>query len=281
VSPTQHEPDEVLSPSEIARYLDRIGYRGGVEVSEEILGELHLAHMLSVPFENLDISRGDYIHLELSRLFDKVVNRRRGGFCYELNGLFAALLRGLGFNVEMLSAGVYGVDGGSSPDFDHMALLVHLNDDWLADVGFGDSFLAPVPFNGSEGGTNDPAGRFRVARTAGGYCMEQLRGGEWVPQYGFQLTPRQMGDFIERCHFQQTSPDSHFMKGRVCSLARIDGRISLSEMRLITTANGERTERVLSREDEFYSVLLDRFGMRLSPVEAFGEGGPGARSVQV
>jgi N-hydroxyarylamine O-acetyltransferase len=118
--------------------------------------------MFNVPFENLDISVGRYIKLDLPSLFQKIVHERRGGYCYELNGLFAALLRTLGFRVDQLSAGVAGPDGKFGPEFDHLTLLVGAGDSWLADVGFGDSFLAPLPFAVGGEGTLDPAGKFRL-----------------------------------------------------------------------------------------------------------------------
>src|SRR3989304_2800207 len=99
--------------------------------------------MEAVPFENLDIIAGRPIVLEEEALLDKIVRRRRGGFCYELNGLFSALLRTLGFRVTRLSAGVLNEDGTFGPDFDHMTLLVELEDRWLADVGVGGFFREP------------------------------------------------------------------------------------------------------------------------------------------
>src|SRR5687768_15235135 len=124
-----------------AAYLERIGYRGPVEPTAETLRRLHVAHLLAVPFENLSIHASEPIVLDDSALFEKIVARRRGGFRYELNGLFAALLGALGFEVEMLSAGVMNSEGEFGPDFDHMALVVKLEERWLADVGFGDSFV--------------------------------------------------------------------------------------------------------------------------------------------
>src|SRR5918911_3762110 len=129
---------------DVEAYLERIDYRGPLEPTAETLRRLHVAHLLAVPFENLSIHAGEPIVLEDGALFDKVVARRRGGFCYELNGLFAALLRELGFNVGMLSAAVARREGGFGPEFDHMALLVTLEERWLADVGFGDSFVEPL-----------------------------------------------------------------------------------------------------------------------------------------
>src|SRR4029079_18755156 len=120
--------------------LRRINYSGSLLPSAATLRELQLAHVQSVPFENLSIHSNEPIVLEDEALFEKVVERRRGGFCYELNGLFAALLRALGFKVEMVSAGVATADGGFSPDFSHMTLLVELDQRWLVDVAFGDSF---------------------------------------------------------------------------------------------------------------------------------------------
>ena len=125
-------------------YLERINYHGALTPTAETLRELQVAHLLAVPFENLSIHSGEPIVLEDQALFEKIVERRRGGFCYELNGLFAALLRSLGFKVEMLSAGVANSEGEFGPDFDHMALLVTLEKRWLADVGFGDSFREPL-----------------------------------------------------------------------------------------------------------------------------------------
>ena len=131
---------------DIEAYLDRIGYRGPRTATLDTLRDLHRAHLLSVPFENLDIQAGRPIVLDRERLFDKIVRRRRGGFCYELNGLLATFLEEMGFRVTLLSAGVARETGGFSPEFDHLALCIHLESDWLADVGFGESILDPVPF---------------------------------------------------------------------------------------------------------------------------------------
>src|SRR3954447_10763487 len=115
-----------MTPLDVHAYLERIRYHGPLEPTAETLRRLQVAHLLTVPFENLSIHRGEPIELDDEALFEKMVVRRRGGFCYELNGLFAALLRSLGFEVVMLAAGVMGADGEFSPDFDHMALMVNL-----------------------------------------------------------------------------------------------------------------------------------------------------------
>jgi len=124
-----------------------MAYTGPLDLSPATLNALHLAHLYAVPFENLDIHLRRQLSLDQAALFDKVVTRRRGGFCYELNGLFCALLRELGFRVTMLSAEVARQSGGFSPAFDHLALLVDLDEPWLADVGFGNGFRLPLRLN--------------------------------------------------------------------------------------------------------------------------------------
>src|SRR5579885_83719 len=134
---------------DIQSYLGRIHYQGSLEPTLQTLRALHEAHLLAVPFENLDIHLGREIVLDEARLWTKIIEQRRGGFCFELNGLFAQLLRAPGFQVDMLSAGVARSSGGFGPEFDHMTLLVHLEEDWLADVGFGKSFRQPLRMQAS------------------------------------------------------------------------------------------------------------------------------------
>jgi N-hydroxyarylamine O-acetyltransferase len=135
---------------DINAYLDRINYHGSVSPTAETLRALQVAHLLTVPFENLSIHAKEPIVLADDALFTKIVANRRGGFCYEANGLFAALLRALGFEVEMLSAEVANAEGEFGPNFDHMTLMVtppgsmNIAQRWLVDVGFGDSFLEPL-----------------------------------------------------------------------------------------------------------------------------------------
>ena len=132
---------------DLSAYLDRIGYSGPLAPTADVLRDLHRAHMFSVPFENLDIALGREIVCDDDSFIRKIVEQRRGGFCYELNGAFARLLREFGFRVTLLSARVPREDGSYSPEFDHLALRVDLDEPWLADVGFGDSFLEPLLLN--------------------------------------------------------------------------------------------------------------------------------------
>lgn len=243
-------------------YLRRIGYDGLRTPTADTLRQLHLAHLLAVPFENLSIHWGEPIILDDQALFEKIVGRRRGGFCYELNGLFAALLRELGFEVQMLSAAVVNSEGQDGPEFDHMALLVTLEECWLADVGFGDSFRYPLRLDERREQLEGERA-YRIEEEADGrLLMSQREGmGAWQPQYRFTRTPYEYSDYAAMCHYHQTSPESHFTRRRVCSKATAGGRITLSEMRLITSDNGERQERELKNEAEYDGVLADSFGI--------------------
>lgn len=245
----------------VNEYLQRINYHGSLSPTDETLRELQLAHLLTVPFENLSIHWKQQIVLDDESLFEKIVARKRGGYCYELNGLFTALLRSLGFKVEMLSAGVAKPDGDFSPDFAHMTLMVTLDERWLADVGFGDSFLEPLLLDMREEQTQGD--RAYLIVPDGSYFVLKQRedGGEWTDQYRFTLEPHVYADYADMNHYQQTSPQSHFTQGRICSRATPDGRITLSDMRFITTAGHDRYERLLSSDIEYANVLSQYFGI--------------------
>jgi len=248
---------------DVAAYLDRIGYRGPTDPSAENLRALQRFHLFSVPFENLDISRGRKITLQEEPILDKVIGHRRGGFCYELNGAFAALLRELGFEVTLLSAGVARANGGEGPEFDHLALLVDVAEPWLAEVGFGDSFLEPLRLK-PDSEQPDPAGTFRLRQDGNRWHLHRAeQAANWEPQYSFSLQPRRLEEFTGMCHYHQSSPDSSFTQNRICSRATPEGRITLSEMRLIVTRNGQREERCLGSEDERSAILEELFGIRL------------------
>jgi len=218
--------------------------------------------MFAVPFENLDISLGRKIVCDENRFLHKIVDQRRGGFCYEMNGAFAALLRELGFQVTLLSARVSQSDGRDGPNFDHLTLRVELEQDWLADVGFGDCFIDPLRLE-PELEQERFGQRYRITQGEGGLCLEANADGTWKKQYVFTLQPRQLSEFAPMCLYHQTSTDSHFTRKRVCSLATPEGRITLSGDNLIETRNGVREERVLQGDEEWGEMLKEKFGVNL------------------
>ena len=245
-------------------YLERIGYSGPTRPSLNVLRRLHRRHLLSVPFENLDIRLHRPIILSEAAFHDKIITHHRGGFCYELNGSFASLLRNLGFKVSMLSARVARRGGGLSPDYDHMTLLVQLNRPWLADVGFGDSLTEPKPLDITCPQT-DHGKEYRFTRRDGWTLLSRRTKGNsaWEPQYKFSLTQRKLEDFILRCSWQQTSPRSHFRKGRLCTRLTANGRLTLTDAKFVVTRGNRKVERPIKTPGEFATLLRRHFGIDL------------------
>lgn len=248
---------------DIAKYLERINFTGPLRTDTETLKNLQLSHLLNVPFENLSIHLNEPIILNYELLFNKIVHKRRGGFCYELNGLFYHLLCGLGFDTEMLSAGVAKPEGGYGRDFDHMALLVTLQERWLVDVGFGDSFTRPLLVDRRD--IQSQGERDYRIEDHGDYLLlkESKPGSGWEEQYRFKLRPVNLNDFEEMCHYHQTSPESTFTQKRVCSKAMNGGRITLTGTNFIETINGERREMPIKDDAEYRMILQENFGISL------------------
>ncbi|KAA9150579.1 arylamine N-acetyltransferase [Amycolatopsis acidicola] len=236
-------------------YLARIGAERPAEPSAEALRELHERHLRTVPFENLSVHLPERIELSEDVLVDKIVRRRRGGFCYELNGAFAALLRELGFQVSLLPA---KVSGEGSP-MDHLTLRVELDEPWLADVGFGRFALRPLRINACEA-QPDPEGEFLLLDAPDG-DVDVLRDGTLA--YRFERRPRKLADFAPTCWWQATSPESHFTQDLLCSIPTEAGRVTISGDRLVETVDGKRVERVLVGE-ELVDAYREHFGIELS-----------------
>jgi N-hydroxyarylamine O-acetyltransferase len=244
-------------------YLKRIGAERPTGTGLADLAALHAAHPRAVPFEDYDIHLGEPLSLDLDDLEDKVVTRHRGGFCYELNGLFAALLRELGFAVTLHSAFELRAGGEPGPDFEHLRLVVRTDDGpYLADVGNGAAWTAPVPL---VPGTHDNL----QVHTDGElwWGSRRTHEGHWEREWTWTLRPRELAEFLPRCRYQEHDPESHFVHRRLAALATEHGRISVVNGLLKETvsmgAGGDRqTERALDPEEE-RALLAERFGISL------------------
>jgi len=245
-----------------AKYLERIGVSDGqLSPDIETLRRLQRAHLLSVPFENLDIHWKRPIVLDVELFYHKVVIERRGGFCYELNGLFNELLTSIGFTTRLISARVFN-GKEFTPRFSHAAIIVTIGDEeHLADVGFGDFTSEPLRF-APEAEQNDPKADF-IIRRYGEELFEVVKreNGGWKSEYLFMDEPHELSDFAEMCDFQQYSPLSHFTKGKLISIMTPTGRKTLTDAKFIVTDGSERRETDITGDDEFYSVLLAEFGI--------------------
>ena len=251
----------------VPSYLTHLNYSASVKPDAETLRGLQFAHLLTVPFENLDIGLKRPIQLSEEALWDKIILRKRGGFCYELNGLFAWLLKQIGFDVTYLNARVFNGEGELGIDFDHLALLVKIPQEprrWLADVGFGDSFNEPLSFE-ERGEQAQGLRAYRLEQTSEEYITWQRNyDGTWERQYFFDLQPRNFpADYELACLYHQTSPESSFTRRSIISKATLDGRISLEAGRLIITTNGKREERLVANAEEYETLLKDHFGVVL------------------
>jgi N-hydroxyarylamine O-acetyltransferase len=254
-----------VDDTSVTQYLERIGARRPARADAAALADLQRRHLLAVPFENLGIHLGEPIVLEEDALFAKVVTARRGGFCYELNGLFALLLAALGYDVTLLAARVFG-PSGLGPPFDHLTLRVGAPEAWLVDVGFGRNSQYPLRFD-DRGDQSDPEGTFRLVETDEG-DLDLLRDGR--PQFRTELRPRTLTDCEATCWYQQTSPRSPFTQSTVCSRLTDTGRITLSGDLLVRTEAGQRHEETLHGDDAILAAYRAHFGVRLDRVPAPG-----------
>jgi N-hydroxyarylamine O-acetyltransferase len=252
----------------LQQYVDRIGYSGLLEPSLETLIGLHRAHLKTIPYENLEIHFGRKLELNLERIFERLVLERRGGWCYEMNGLFAWVLREIGFDVRLVSTHVTRADGSLMAPGDHVALIVEFKSGletaspqtaWLVDVGWGNGFLDPLPLE--------------VGTCTQGFLEYRLEnfGESWSffnQQYGadgfsFTLEPRNLEEFQERCTWQQSSPESGFVRVAVCQLFTPDGINTLRGAVLTTIRSTGKLEQTISSFEEYDKVLREDFKLEV------------------
>jgi N-hydroxyarylamine O-acetyltransferase len=244
------------------QYLERIGFSdAALTADRETLDSLQFAHLLTVPFENLDIHWNRPIVLDTEKFYEKIVGEKRGGFCYELNGLFNELLISVGFKTRLISARVFnGTTHGA--EYDHAAIIATIDEnEFLADVGFGDFSARPLEFV-LDREQADAAGTFVIRRFDDEYFEIAKRdGGAWRSQYIFKDTARDLSEFAEMCEHQQHSPESHFTKGKLCSILTQSGRKTLTDRTLITTTNDERQEIAVKSVKMFDRILYEEFAI--------------------
>ncbi|MEJ2616829.1 MAG: arylamine N-acetyltransferase [Ignavibacteriaceae bacterium] len=249
---------------QVQSYLNKIGINKIKAPSLEFLAELQNRHLLSVPFEDLDIPERR-IELDLDKVYEKIIPTKRGGFCYELNGLFHWLLTSLGFRVDMLSARVFNSQNNEfGPEFDHMTLLVQfpkVDKYYLADVGFGDSFRTPIEIYGGE--VQDVSGHYRIKGGHNTSVLQLKNGNDWIPQYSFSFAPRKFSDYQQMCEFQQDNPSSHFRIRKICTIATETGRITLSNYSLTITDGKSKNKITFDNQEEFNMYLKKYFDIEM------------------
>jgi N-hydroxyarylamine O-acetyltransferase len=255
---------------DLSAYLERIGYAGDLSPSRSVLEALHLAHATHIPFENLDILLGLPIRLDLASLQAKLVKDRRGGYCFEQNLLFSAILRELGFSVTNLAARVRYRTTALLPRT-HMLLLVDLaGERWLADVGFGaEGLLLPVPMQSSQV-VRHFAWTYRVIEEAGLWVLQSQRDSTWMDMYTFSLEPQLVVDYEIANHYVSTHPDSRFVQTLTVQLQSPEVRYILRNRELIEDHGDKQVVRTLADDDELLDILNRIFGLEFPAGTRFG-----------
>jgi N-hydroxyarylamine O-acetyltransferase len=244
-------------------YLKRIDYQERVEPTLETLRKIHRQHLLAIPYENLDIHLGRKLELNEARIFEKIVLEKRGGWCYEMNGLFAWALRELGFKVQYLSGAVNREKNGVKAEGNHLVLLVDLEEPYLADVGFGDGLLEPLPLR--EGEYQQEFLTFQLSKENERWVFHNHPQGG-AKSFDFTLAPHEFSDFVNQCHRQQTSPSSGFVQSTVCQMFTEEGIVTMRGAVLKTVARESVTRSVVDSEKEYHQVLRNVFGLELPNV---------------
>ena len=251
--------------SRLDAYLDRIGYSAPVRVDRQTLFGLHRAHLLAIPYENLDIHLGRALTLDVDAIFDKIVTRRRGGWCYEMNGLFAWALREIGFDVSLLAGTVGRRASGPTAEGNHLLMSVRLDQPYLADVGFGNGFLDPLPLAAGRYVQTDFLKPFELRQADGRW--ELVGDGVGGGGFDFTLEPAVMTRFAAQCHHLQTSPESGFVRVAVCHRFRPDGIYSLRGAVLQQTNALGTASTTLDHAARYRQALEDLFGLHLPEVD--------------
>jgi N-hydroxyarylamine O-acetyltransferase len=254
----------LLDRDRLSRYFARIGYTGPWDPSASVLAAIHHAHLLTIPYENLDIHLGRPITLDRDAGFAKLVDGRRGGWCYEMNGLLGRVLESLGFDVRYVAGAVGRAAHGEYALDNHLVIIVTLDRPWIVDVGFGDGFMEPLPL---EPGTYRQGFlEFHVTRDGDWWRVHNHAFGG-ADGFDFTLAPRTIDSFAAMCHHLQTSPESSFVKATVCERVTPDGLVILrsASLRRITAAGV--TNEVIPDAPAFARVLRESFGLDFPAAE--------------
>lgn len=247
---------------DVYKYLKRIDFTGVTSPDVETLARLHEHHVYHVPFENLDVRYKRPFNLDRNLVFDKVVTRRRGGFCYELNSLFNELLKDIGFNSRMIAGRVFNEHGLPGPEYDHMSVYIKTDKEYLADVGFGELMIRPIEIK--EGVQTDGRAYFKIERQQDDYLLSMSYDGNlFENKYSFSLKETALEDFVQGCMEKQVSPDSYFVKNTICTKATTSGRITIFNDKLIERNDKVRTETIIVDDDQLRQELFDKFEIRI------------------
>lgn len=244
---------------ELAAYFDRIQFDGSVRPDLATLRAVHRAHQYAVPFENVDVLLGRPVGLDLEANYDKIVRRRRGGWCYEMNGVVEWALNEIGFEVRRISAGVMRVHAGDSQLGNHLCLLVSLDEPYLVDVGLGGSMAEPLPLRVTE--REDSPYRLSLSEAGDGYWrFAEVAHGDAF-SFDFRVASADEALFARQCRFLRTDPASPFTQNLVVQRRTADTHLSLRGRILSTIHATQIDKRLMCSADELVATLRDSFDL--------------------
>jgi N-hydroxyarylamine O-acetyltransferase len=246
---------------ELSAYLRRIRYDGSVRPDLTTLRAIHRAHQYAIPFENLDVLLRRSVVMDLEAIYDKIVRRRRGGWCYELNGVMGWALQEIGFEVMRIGAGVMRVQAGDAQLGNHLCLLAYLDQPYLFDVGFGGSLAEPLPLRESE--REDRPYRLGLSELGDDYWRfaEIAHGDGEAFSFDFRAAPADEALLARKCRFLQTDPASPFIQNLVVQRRTADTHLSLRGRVLATIHTTRVDKKLLNSADELVATLRDRFDL--------------------
>jgi N-hydroxyarylamine O-acetyltransferase len=246
---------------ELSAYLHRIRFEGSVQPDLATLSAIHRAHQFAIPFENLDVLLRRRVVLDLEASYDKIVRQRRGGWCYEMNGVMGWALKEIGFDVMRIGAGVMRVRAGDAQLGNHLCLLVRLDQPYLVDVGFGGSLAEPLPLRASE--REDRPYRLRLSQPGDGYWRfaENAHSDGEAFSFDFRVAPADEALLGRKCQFLQTDPDSPFTQNLVVQRRTAATHLSLRGRVLAAIHATHVDKKLLNSADELLATLRDSFDL--------------------
>ena len=244
----------------LTAYLDRIGHADPVARDLATLRAIHRAHHFAIPYENLDVQLGRPVITDPAAAFDKIVTRRRGGWCYEMNGLLGWALSEIGFKVTRMMAGVRSEQDGDIAVGNHLILRVDLPEGpWLADVGFGDGPLDPYPI--VAGPVQGGMFTYRLEALPKGWWRLHNHPAGGGPTFDFQIAPADEATMAERCIWLQTDPQSPFVQNAVIQRHRPDRLLLMRGRAFRTLTATESIDRLIADADDYVATLKADFGV--------------------
>jgi len=245
------------------KYLERIHFNEEVSIDIVCLRTLHRHHVMRIPFEVLDIHFNKEIKLNLQTLYFKIIQNQRGGYCYELNYLFYNLLVELGFHCSLISCSIYNEEV-FGPDFDHMAILVDLEEKWLIDVGYGDLFIEPLKINYAPI-QKDVYKNYKIKHLQNdSYLLteSQEHTDSFINKYRFNLRDCNIQEFHNQNHFKQFNQESHFIKNLICTLPIKNGRKTILNNTFKIKIDGITETISIQNKEHLFEILFYEFGFQ-------------------